>query len=88
MHFEFLTCKKVILLWNSYKKILAWLGLEPTTSRSEVNHANHYTIDASYKKGLIFQDESYNLLFFAGKKFKMHFSYSKWILFNNSLSKS
>ena len=28
--------------------------------RSEVHHANHYTIEASYKKGQIFHAESYN----------------------------
>ena len=44
--------------------LLAWPGFEPTTSRSEIDHANHYTIEASYKKGQIFHVESYNVLLF------------------------
>ena len=50
------------------------------TSRSEVNCANHYTIEASYKKGQIFHVESYNLLLFGRVKFKMHVSYNEWSL--------
>jgi hypothetical protein len=48
--------------------LLAWPGFEPTTSRSEVDRANHYTIEASYKKGQIFHVESYNVLLFWGVK--------------------
>ena len=50
------------------------------TSRSEVDRANHYTIEASYKKGQIFHDESYNVLLFGRVKIKMHVSYNEWIL--------
>ena len=50
------------------------------TSRSEVNRANHYTIEASYKKGQIFHVESYNLLLFGRVKIKMHVSYNEWSL--------
>ena len=59
---------------------MAWPGFEPTTSRSEVGHANHYTIEASYKKGQIFHDESYNVLLFERVKIKMHVSYNEWSL--------
>ena len=50
------------------------------TSRSEVNHANHYTIEASYKKGQIFYVELYNVLLFCEVKIKMHITYNEWIL--------
>ena len=50
------------------------------TSRSEVDHANHYTIEASYKKGQIFHVESYNVLHFCGVKIQIHVSYNEWIL--------
>ena len=49
-------------------------------SRSEVHHANHYTIEASYKKGQIFYVEVYNVLLFCEVKIKMHVTYNKWIL--------
>ena len=39
-----------------------------TVSRSEVDSANHYTIEASYKKGQIFHVESYNVLLFGRVK--------------------
>ena len=48
--------------------LLAWPGFEPMNSRSEVHHANHYTIEASYKKGQIFHVEFYNVLHFWGVK--------------------
>ena len=47
---------------------MPWPGFEPTTSRSEVDDANHYTIEASYKKGQIFHVESYNGLLFGWVK--------------------
>ena len=68
MHFQFLPHKKVILLWKKYKILLAWPRFEPMNSRSEVHHANHYTIEASYKKGQIFHVECYNVLLFCGVK--------------------
>ena len=80
MHFEFLPHKKVILLWKKYKILLAWWGFEPMTSRSEVHHANHYTIEASYKKGQIFHVEPYNVLLFGWVKIQMHVSYNEWSL--------
>ena len=49
-------------------------------SRSEVHHANHYTIEASYKKGQIFYVEVYNVLLFCEVKIKMHVTYNEWIL--------
>ena len=66
MHFEFLPHKKVTLLWKKYKMLMT--GFEPMTSRSEVHHANHYTIEASYKKGQHFHVESQNVLLFWGVK--------------------
>ena len=80
MLFQFLPHKKVILLWKKYKILLAWLGFEPMISRSEVHHANHYTIEASYKKGQIFHVESYNVLLLCEVKIKMHVTYNEWIL--------
>ena len=62
MHFEFLPHKKVT------QNFIGMAGIEPMTSRSEVQHANHYTIEASYKKGQIFHLESYNVLLFWGVK--------------------
>ena len=59
---------------------MAQPGFEPTTSRSEVDSANHYTIEASYKKGQIFHVESYNVLHFCEVKIKMHVTYNEWIL--------
>ena len=50
------------------QELLAQPGFEPMTSRSEVDRANHYTIEASYKKGQIFHVESYNVLLFGGVK--------------------
>ena len=50
------------------------------TSRSEVNHANHHTIEASYKKGQIFHVDSYNALLFCEVKIEMHVTYNEWIL--------
>ena len=50
------------------QKLMAKPGFEPTTSRSEVDCANHYTIEASYKKGQIFHVESYNVLLFGRVK--------------------
>ena len=50
------------------------------TSRSEVHHANHYTIKASYKKGQIFHVEAYNVLLFGEVKIEMHVTYNEWIL--------
>ena len=49
-------------------------------SRSEVHHANHYTIEASYKKGQIFYVEPYNVLLFGEVKIEMHVTYNEWIL--------
>ena len=54
-------------------------GFEPMTSRSVVDHANHYTIEASYKKGQIFHVETYNVLLFCEVKI-VHVSYNEWIL--------
>ena len=48
--------------------LMAWPGFEPTTSRSEVDRANHYTVEAAYKKGQIFHVESHNVLHFCGIK--------------------
>ena len=62
------------------KILLAWPGFEPMTSRSEVHHANRYTIEASYTMGLIFHVESYNVLLFCEVKIKMHITYNEWIL--------
>ena len=62
MHFEFLPAQKVILLWKKYKILLA----QPF--KSEVDHANHYTIEASYKKGQTFHVEFYNVLLFVRVK--------------------
>ena len=50
------------------------------TSRSEVHHANHYTIEASYKKGQIFYVEVYNVLLFCEVKIEMHVTYNEWSL--------
>ena len=82
MHFQFLPHQKVILLWKQYKILLEWLGFEPMTSRSEVHHANHYTIEASKKKWQIFYVEVYNVLLFCEVKIKMHVTYNAWILSN------
>ena len=49
-------------------------------SRSEVHHANHYTIEASYKKGQIFHVEYYNELIFCEVKIEMPVPYNEWIL--------
>ena len=49
-------------------------------SRSDVHHANHYTIEASYKKGQIFHVEAYNVLLFGEVKIEMHVTYNEWIL--------
>ena len=73
-----------MLLWKKYKILLAWLGFEPMISRSEVHHANHYTIEASYKEGQIFHVESYNVLHFCEVKIKMHVTYNEWILVKNT----
>jgi len=62
------------------QNIIAWPRFEPMTSRSEVHHANHYTIEASYKKGQIFYVELYNVLLFCEVKIKMHVTYNEWIL--------
>ena len=59
---------------------MAWPGFEPMTSRSEVHHANHYTIEASYKKGQIFYVEVYNVLLFCEVKIEMPVTYNEWIL--------
>ena len=53
------------------------------TSRSEVHHANKYTIEASYKKGQIFHVECYNVLFFCEVKIEMPITHNEWILENN-----
>ena len=50
------------------------------TSRSEVRHANQYTIEASSKKGQIFHVESYNVFLFCEVKIEMHVTYNEWIL--------
>ena len=55
-------------------------------SRSEVHHANHYTIDcieASYKKGQIFHLKYYNVLLFCEVKIEMPV-YNEWILVDSS----
>ena len=57
------------------------------TSRSEVHHANHYTIEALYKKGQIFHVESYNVLLFYEVKIKMNVTYNEWILGNQRFVK-
>ena len=80
MHFQFLPHQKVTLLWKYYKILLALPGFEPMTSRSEVHHANHYTIEASYKKRQIFYVEVYNVLLFCEVKIEMHVTYNEWIL--------
>ena len=49
------------------------------TSRSEVHHANYYTIETSYKKGQIFFVEFYNV-FFCEVKIEMNVTYNEWIL--------
>ena len=41
---------------------------------------NHYTIEASYKKGQIFHVESNNVLLFCEVKIEMHVTYNEWIL--------
>ena len=61
------------------KILLAQPGFEPTT-RSEVHRANHYTIEASYKKGQFFHVESYNVLLFCEVKIEMYVTYNEWIL--------
>ena len=66
---------------------MAWPGVEPMNSRSEVHHANHYTIEASYKKGQIFHVESYNVLLFCEVKIEMPVTYNEWILGQKSLQK-
>ena len=50
------------------------------TSRSEVHHANHYSIEASYKKEQICYVELYNVLLFCEVKIEMHVTYNEWIL--------
>ena len=54
------------------------MGFESKISRSEVDPANHYTIEASYKKGHIFHVESYNVLLFCEVKIKMHVTYNEF----------
>ena len=49
-------------------------------SSSEVRLTNHYTIEASYKKGQIFYVEVYNVLLFCEVKIKMNVTYNEWIL--------
>ena len=49
-------------------------------SRSEAHHANHYTIEASYKKSQIFYVEVYNVFLFCEVKIEMHVTYNEWIL--------
>ena len=46
------------------------------TSRSEVHHANDYTIEASYRKRQFFYVEVHNVLFICEVKIK----YNEWIL--------
>ena len=53
-------------------------------NRLEVHHANHYTIEASYKKGQIFYVESYNVLLFCEVKIEIPVTYNEWILVNVS----
>ena len=62
------------------KILLAWPGFEPMTSRSEVHHANHYSIEASYKKEQILYVEFYNVLLFCEVIIEMHVTYNEWIL--------
>ena len=50
------------------------------TNRSEVHHANNYTIEASHKKGQIFHVESYNVLLFCEVKIEIPVTYNEWIL--------
>ena len=50
------------------------------TSRSEVHHANHYSIEASYKKEQILYVELYNVLLFCEVKIEMPVTYNEWIL--------
>jgi hypothetical protein len=50
------------------------------TSRSEVHHANNYTIEASHKKGQRFYAEVYNVLLFCEVKIRMHVTDNEWIL--------
>ena len=50
------------------------------TSREEVHHANHYTIEASYEKGQILCVQVYNVLLFCEVKIKMHVTCNEWIL--------
>ena len=57
-------------------------------SRSEVHHANHYTIEASYKKGQIFHVESYNVLLFCEVKIEIPVTYNEWILVSTSLERA
>ena len=47
---------------------MPWPGFEPMTRRSEVDRANHYTIEASYKNGQSFHVEPYNVLLFCEVK--------------------
>ena len=54
------------------------------TSRSEVHHANHYSIEASYKKEQILYVELYNVLLFCEVKIEMHLTYNEWILATKS----
>jgi len=55
------------------------------TSRSEVHHANHYSIEASYKKEQILYVELYNVLLFCEVKIEMHVTYNEWILVHKCL---
>ena len=75
-----LTSQKITLLWKKYKTFLAWPEFEPMTSWSEVHHANHCIIEASYKEGKNFHVESYNLLLFCEVKIEIHVTYNEWIL--------
>ena len=59
---------------------MAWPGFEPRTSRLEVYHAHHYTIEASYKKGQISYVDIYNVLLFCEVKIEVHVTYNEWIL--------
>jgi hypothetical protein len=56
--------------------LLPWPGFKPMTSRSEVLHANHYPIEASYKEGQIV----HYVLLFCEVKIKMHVTYNEWII--------
>ena len=62
------------------KNISGKAGIWTHDQQSEVHHANHYTIEASYKKGQIFYVEVYNVLLFCEVKIKMHVTYNEWIL--------